>query len=417
MYSWERQDSPTVSSGHLRVYQLASLKAIDFGVTNLSIVGKFGYSTDISTEALNDPRLRVVNLYLKYKVNKNNIFYLGRQRIYSGAVTVAYDGFRFSSKSITNLNIEGYWGTNVPNDRGIEVLAVKENQVLGVKLSYRHFMGFNFSLSYSDIRRLPAAYTDFGKFTGKKLERQATQERLLGANLQRKFADKFNLYSRILLNYAAPVIGSGKPGFRHFQKFELRGKYTHSSNISFTTEYLIRRPRLNENSIFWVFNQRSFSEFGGKIHYRIDPRISFYAGLSLVKYDKKLSFEGLEDSSLRLNAGMNMRGFSLFLSGRSGYAGESKSGGFSYAASLSKRNNVRAGVNYNRYKINSDADEDNNSKSAFIGITHRINSRIWGDFDIRFLSQDITSQRDFFGYSSDVRFFARVNYSFRAKRN
>ena len=224
MYSWERQDSPTVSSGHLRVYQLASLKAIDFGVTDLSIVGKFGYSTDISTEALNDPRLRVVNLYLKYKVNKNNIFYLGRQRIYSGAVTVAYDGFRFSSKSITNLNIEGYWGTNVPNDRGIEVLAVKENQVLGAKLSYRHFMGFNFSLSYSDIRRLPAAYTDFGKFTGKKLERQATQERLLGANLQRKFADKFNLYSRILLNYAAPVIGSGKPGFRHFQKFELRGK-------------------------------------------------------------------------------------------------------------------------------------------------------------------------------------------------
>lgn len=180
------------------------------------MVGKFGFSTDISNEAMNDPRIRVVNFYLKYKVNKNNQLYLGRQRSYSGAVTVAYDGFRFTNKSIKKLSMEGYWGINVPNDRGFEILDIKENQVLGAKLSYRDFMGFNFSLSYSDIRRLPSSYTDFGRFTGKKLERQATQERFLGANLQRKFADRFSLYSRILLNYAAPVIGSGKPGFRRF---------------------------------------------------------------------------------------------------------------------------------------------------------------------------------------------------------
>ena len=395
---------------------MAFLKAGDLGVKDLSIVSKFGYSTDISTEAMNDPRIRIVNLYLKYKVNKSNQIYLGRQRIYSGAVTVAFDGFRFSNKSIKNLSVEGYWGANVPNDRGFEVLNLKENQVLGGKLSYRHFMGFNFSLSYSDIRRLPAPYIDFGSITGEKLQRQATQERFLGVDLQRKFTDKFNLYSRILLNYAAPVIGSGKPGFRHFQKFQLSGNYKHNKKLSLTAEYLIRRPRLNENSIFWVFNQRNFSEFGGRLHYRIDPKISFYGGLSHVTYDKKISFEGLDDSSLRLNAGMNIRGFALFLSGRSGYAGESKSGGLSYSASMGKKNSVRGGVNYNLYKINSEADKDNNSKTAFIGITHRINNRIWGDLDIRYLSQDINSQRDFFGYSNDVRFFARVNYSFRAKR-
>ena len=95
-YSWERQDSPTTTSGHLRVYQLASIKASDIGVNNLSFVSKFGYSTDFNNEAVNDPRIRIVNLYLKYKLSERKRLYLGRQRIYSGAVTVAYDGFKFT---------------------------------------------------------------------------------------------------------------------------------------------------------------------------------------------------------------------------------------------------------------------------------------------------------------------------------
>lgn len=145
--------------------------------------------------------------------------------------------------------------------------------------------------------------------------------------------------------------------------------------------------------------------------------MSFYSGLSVITYDKKISFEGLDDSSLRLNAGMNLRGFALFLSGRSGYAGESRSGGISYASSRGEKNSFRTGVNYNLYKISSEAVKDNSSKTAFVGITHRMSNKFWGDADIRYLSQEINSQRDFFGYSNDLRIFVRVNYTFRVKRN
>ncbi len=414
VYSWERQDSPTISSGHVRVYQRAYFKANNLANKNLSLVANFSFSSDITTESQNDPRYRLVSTYLKYKFIKSNYLYFGRQRVYTSSATAAFDGVRLVFKKITNLVIDGYWGTNVPTDRGFELLDLKSNQVLGFKTSYKGLFGFDGTLSYSDIRREPIEYTEPGEFTNKLVQRQATQERFLGAGLRRKISDKFNISSRILLNYGAPIIGSGSAGFRKFQRFDLTGRYRHNKNLTVTTEYFIRKPRLNENSIFWVFNQKTFSEAAGRLYYRINSKLSLSGGLSLITYTETIKFEGLDDSSLRINAGLNWQKVSISFSNRSGYAGESVSTALSYSTRVRDKGILRVGGSYNVYKVNSEAEENNNAVTLFFGCTHNLNKTVSANIDVQYLSQDIKSQRDFFGYSNDVRLFARVDYKFRA---
>ena len=416
IYSWERQDSPTTSSGHVRVYQRSYLKANNLANKNLSLIANLSYSTDIVTESQNDPRFRIISAYLKYKFLNSNYLYIGRQRVYTNSATAAFDGIRLIYKKTANLIVDGYWGTNIPINRGFDLLDLRSNQVLGIKTSYNNLFGFDGSLSYSDIRRKPNDYSEPGEFTNTFLRRQATQERFLGAALKRNINDNFSIYSRILLNYGAPLIGSGKAGFRNFQRFDLTARYRHNRNITLTTEYLIRRPRLNENSIFWVFNQKTFSETAGRIYYRINSNLSLSGGLSLLSYKETVKFDNLDDSSLRINAGLNWNKISFSISNRSGYAGESVSTALSFSTRVRNKGILRIGGNYSIYKINSDAEKNNNAVTLFLGSTHNFNKTVSANIDVQYLSQEINSQRDFFGYSKDIRLFARVNYKFKAGR-
>ena len=131
IYSWERQDSPLVSTMHLRFYQLANFKVAGLMGKRLSIHTVIAYSTDLSNAASSDPRTRIVKLHLKYKAPYGVLLYAGRQRVYSNSVTVAFDGIRLKYNAISNLILTGYWGANVPADRGLEVRDIRENQVLG----------------------------------------------------------------------------------------------------------------------------------------------------------------------------------------------------------------------------------------------------------------------------------------------
>ena len=415
IYNWERQDSPLVSTMHLRFYQLANFKVTGLTGNRLSIHTGIAYSTDLSNAASNDPRTRIVNLHLKYKAPHGVLLYAGRQRIYSNSVTVAFDGIRLKYKAIPNLILTGYWGANVPADRGLEVRDIRENQVLGFQSSYRNFFGSDISIAYSDVRREPVQYSTPGIITGRILQKQSTQERFLSGGIRKKFGNNVDIRTRLLLNYGLPLVGSGTHGFRRFQRFELTGNYKPGKDITIKAKYIIRRPRLNENSIFWVFNQKPNTEIGSRVYYHVNKDISMSAGIAVIMFEQTEDFETLDRINITINSGIRWKGSSLGLTRRRGYAGDALSINISNNSKLSDVFKLRIGSSYSTYKIDPEAITDNSSTTAFIGGDIRFSNSIWTGVDLQYLSQNIKSQSDFYGYSSDYRFFVRINYRFRTK--
>ena len=415
IYNWERQDSPLVSTMHLRFYQLVNFKLTGLTGNRLSIHTGIAYSTDLSNAASNDPRTRIVNLHLKYKAPYGVLLYAGRQRVYSNSVTVAFDGIRLKYNAVSNLILSGYWGANVPADRGLEVRDIRENQVLGFQSSYRNFFGSDISIAYSDVRREPVQYSTLGVITQKILQKQSTQERFLSGEVRKQFTNNFDIRTRLLLNYGLPLVGSGTHGFRRFQRFELTGNYKPGKDITIKGKYIIRRPRLNENSIFWVFNQKPNTEIGSRVYYHLNQDISMLAGIAVIVFEQTEDFETLDRLNITINSGIRWKGSSLGLTRRRGYAGDALSINLSNSSKLSDVFKLRIGSSYSTYKINPEAITDNSSTTAFIGGDIRFSNSVWTGVDLQYLSQNIKSQSDFYGYSSDYRFFIRINYRFRTK--
>lgn len=321
----------------------------------LSIHTGIAYSTDLSNAASSDPRTRIVKLHLKYKAPYGVLLYAGRQRVYSNSVTVAFDGIRLKYNAISNLIITGYWGANVPADRGLKVRNLRENQVLGFQTSYRNFFGSDISIAYSDVRNQPVQYSVPGMSTGRKLQKQATQERFLSGEVRKKLTNNFDLRTRLLLNYGLPLVGSGTHGFRRFQRFELTGNYKPGKSITLKGEYIIRRPRLNENSIFWVFNQKPNREVGSRLYYHLDRDISLSAAVAVIAFEQTEDIEKLDNINITVNSGIRWKGSSLGLTRRSGYAGNSRSINLSNNSKLSAVFRLRIGTSYSTYKIDPEA--------------------------------------------------------------
>ena len=127
-YMWQRQETPEISTNHLRAYQLAQLT---LSKGNLSFHAFANLSNDFREKQTDDPRFRFYNFYLNWRniFNRFNLK-LGRFAVYSGVGVGTIDGAYINAKIFKFLSANVYGGflmPGTPNQFGL--LGNKANSI------------------------------------------------------------------------------------------------------------------------------------------------------------------------------------------------------------------------------------------------------------------------------------------------
>ncbi len=387
MYNWQRFDTDTTTSKHLRLYQLGSLDMNQlFGKRGISLHAYLGYSSDLGETAGNDPQNLLYHFYLDWKNLPGKArLRLGRQRIYAGVGYGTLDGLSLRFKITRRITILGYAGLLAPALNAAKFEKWDDSHMIGGQVVASPHKSFKVSLSYVRRNRLPIRYKLPGRFTQERLTFQSLQNELFGADVRYTGLPRVNIYAR--LDYDL--------GFYRIRRADFTANYRLNDKMRFGAQLIHRNPYQNLNSIFSVFTQYGYDEYAMNLHYRFNPSMSISARAGTRVY------EG--DSGLYFGGGFYWRNQYIGYYHRSGYEGEGDN--LVLQSRIPFRGNFELyfGGNVFSYKLNPGYEGDRDLAIAGnLGCTYRPKS--WANIDLQV--QTLRNQR----YDSDIRFFLRATY-------
>jgi hypothetical protein len=172
---------------------------------------------------------------------------------------------------------------------------------------------------------------------------------------------------------------------------EVVGHLQATPELRISGEFQHRKPRISLNSILSVFEVSTNQEVGGRIFYRLSPRVSLSADAFRVAYD--------DDDSWRLGVGVICEQGYIGYSRRVGYGGASDAVSASLHHTLSPEWTLKADGSFSGYRLYGAQAERDRALAGSLGLTYRPR---------RALSFDLAGQvlRNEY-YTRDVRFFFR----------
>ncbi len=385
-YMWQRQETPEISTNHLRAFQLAQL-TLSRG--NFSINTFVNLSNDFREKQSDDPRLRFYNFYINWRniFNRFNLK-LGRFAVYSGAGVGTIDGAYIGARVSKFLNANVYGGFLMPANQKLALNDdPKNNFMFGAQLKFS-YKDLNASLSYFNQHRKPKPYDalradSLGDVFVREINLTSMQYQILSGDLNYEFSI-FEVYSR--LDY-------------DINKVKLtRGEFSAGVNlmnrVKFSMGYDYRDPRIPVNSIFSVFNYGVTKEIEAGIHYRITTLLRAYVGFSNVSY--------VDDKSRRIILGIDAGYASVNFAKRIGYAGELDGITAQFYYPMFKDRFIpSASLNYSSYKLSSESPKHKDLVFSIGGSFKPVNT-ISFDLQAQYLQNKI--------YKSDFRIFFKFNY-------
>ncbi|MEN8191549.1 MAG: hypothetical protein ABFS12_01955 [Bacteroidota bacterium] len=388
IYSFERHDVAE-SYQYMRTFQSLMLNA---NMGKFSLKTRVNYETDVAQEILNDPRVRVYNLYLEGRNLFNFLtFRVGRISLFNNVSSGTYDGGDIKFK-LKGIKLQLFYGGNVPAYQKFEITDDWENNyVLSGKLDITAVRNFRFGLSYIDKN-----YT-FQQYEAVRLnenfnpmnyliQSHSNQFKFVTADVSYRSPKVFNIYTRYDydLNYSTT------------SRFELTGRYDNIENWGFNVYYNYRAPKIRYNSIFAVFDFANTHEIEGGVDYKFSSSFSILGKFGNVTYK--------DENAQRLTIGLNSTFGSISYRKTFGYAGELDAISIYTARSLMNGFLTPSiGLGYTTYKLSADSE-----KSNIISLLAGCNVR-----PFRVLSFDLQGQ--FFNnkiYKNDYRLLFKLNYWF-----
>ncbi len=403
-YGWQRIDSlsntSTAKTTHIRGYQNYLLD-VNSGQWSFNTLAQT--EEDVIKKVGRGFAYRFYNLYVK----GSNLFgvldiKLGRQNIFAGTGKGTLDGLNLKVKAGKNKEYQFslYGGALAPYSFEIkEYPEIKNNYHFGAMFSYYGVKDLMASVSYSNKKRTPEAYTTFRADSLYNLvERTITfdgpAQQLAGLDVNYTFLGKHNFFGRAYFDVEYNKIYRAEANIRVQINNELRG----------FVEYTYREPQYSYNSIFWVFNYTKNQEVSGGLDYTLKNGINIYGRTGIVLYEKSAnSTYSTKTNSVKIQAGFSHANYGLNFTRYMGYSGESD-GVSAYFQRDIYQNKVSASasVNYSNYKLGDYLVDKVNALSGQLGITYRPMPQISFDVQGQYLINRI--------YKSDVRGLVGFSY-------
>jgi hypothetical protein len=382
-YAFEGDPTDSTNATHLRSHAAVRLTASDFGVGGLTLHSYLRGTTDLTESADSDPRLRVYNLYLRYR-GSGLEFGAGRQRVFAGVGYGTIDGARIDVQR-AGLRLTAYGGALIPvADEGFN--SPGDAHLVGARLSTSRFAGIDLALSIADRERDPTAYAAAGRYSGFVGQLSPVRRRVLGLQAQRRFG----LHS-LRGRFDYDLLGETA------RRSEIGGRLGLSKDLALSAEWRHREPQLYEGSFLSVFPSQGYDEIGLRFSYRVTPDLALSARAATVAYDG--------DDSQRLGLSATVcQNVTVGYHRSQGYAGANDGLSGSLFYPLRRSLVVRAELDLASYE-RFEADERDGLVTAMAGVTWRPSRTLTVDGQLQGLRNP--------SYDSDLRLLLRASWRFR----
>jgi hypothetical protein len=380
VYSFERHDV-SESYNYLRTFQTLQLNARH---GKFAIKTRLNYEMDIAQEMVNDPRLRIYNLYFEGRNLFNLVtFKIGRISLFNNVSSGTYDGGNIKFK-YDGYKLDLFYGANVPAYQKFEITDDWENNyVMSGKLDITAIDNFRIGLSYIDKNYSFNSYETIRLDDNLNpmdylIKNHSNQFKYASADVSYRLKNNFNIYTRYDYDL----------NFNTTSRFELTGRYEQIENLGLSLYYNYRAPQIRYNSLFAVF------EAGAD--FKINPNCSVTGKFANVTYK--------DDNAQRATIGLNTKFGSVSYRKTFGYAGELDALSI-YTARTFFNGFITpsVGLGYTSYKLSADA-ETNNIVSLLAGCNVRPMNVLSFDVQGQYFNNKI--------YQNDFRILFKLNYWF-----
>jgi len=388
VYSFERHDV-TESYNYLRTFQTLQLNARH---GKFAIKTRLNYEMDVAQELVNDPRLRIYNLYFEGRSLFNMLsFKVGRISLFNNVSSGTYDGGNIKFK-YAGYKLDLFYGANVPAYQKFEITDDWENNyVMSGKLDITAIKNFRIGLSYVDKNysinsyetiRLDENYNPMTYL----IRNHSNQFKYASADVSYRLKNAFNVYTRYDYDL----------NFNTTSRIELTGRYEQIQDWGFSLYYNYRAPQIRYNSIFAVFDYGNTHEIEAGADYKINSTCTVTGKFANVTYK--------DDDAQRATIGLNTKFGSVSYRKTFGYAGEMDALSI-YTARTFFDGFVTpsVGLGYTSYKLSADA-ETNNIISFLAGCNVRPFNVLSFDLQGQYFNNKI--------YQNDFRILFKLNYWF-----
>lgn len=384
LYSYEGQQDATTTAAYLRAYQSARLDLGGLVFPGLSFHTYLRGTTDLAEKAASDPRLRVYSAYMAWKKSTYQV-QVGRQRVLAGVGAGAIDGLR-GDLTFLAFDLTYFAGILVPLDKSTDVGSWSAGHLFGARLRTRR-LGTDLALSFASRERESAAYAAPGRFSGVQVAPRAVVQRLVGLDLNRRFATGHSLYGRIDYDLKDTNI----------RRTEVSGRYALSRQLALQAEWFRRSPSVFYNSLFSVFPAEDYQEMSARVYYTVKP------GLQLIAHFADLLYDGDSAQRLGLVASLGEH-YSLGYYRTMGYSRASDGLVGSVYYPLNAKLLLRGELDLAAYERYEEAEERDDLVTGSLGLTYRPTRKTFVELQLQGVRNPL--------YSSDMRLFLRGSYRF-----
>jgi hypothetical protein len=388
-YTYERFYSASSSQTHVLTFQSVNL---NFNKDNFSIRTYANFEHDLVNPQVDDPRLRLYNLYFEGRdLFKLFTVKLGRQPLFNSVAGGLMDGINVDLKK-NNYKLTAYYGLNVPAYQKFKISSGwNDDFVAGGKFQTSAINNFDITLGYINKNFKPQDYwatrldANLNPITV-LIQENSNQYQFANANVVYNQENLFTIETRYDYDL----------NFMETSKFEISGTYKQLDNIHLTAYYNYRQPLIRYNSIFSVFDYGNTKEYEVGADYFFDKTLWLSARVGDVEYK--------DAGSQRISFGVNTNYGSINFRKTLGYEGELFSlSGYSAKTFFDGELTPSVGISYTSYRLSTD-DPTNHLITILAGFNYR---------PIRILSFDLQGQyMDNKIYNNDYRVFLKVNYWF-----
>lgn len=396
VYSWEKFDTVDVSKVIARGFQTLQF---DISEGDVSLQSYLTGSMNLNESFADDGRIRVTNLFLKWKnIGSVADMSIGRIPFFAGVGNGIVDGALLRIKGMDEkITFVGYGGGNIRSDLvtwgfdGLEKNFLVGGQLIGVVTSHTR-LGVSY-INRNMRREDYQAIRPDSLFNPISIpvSPPSRAEQVVGFDARYSDNSFLTAYGRYDYDLNS----------KHSLRAQLSTRFEATNDLTFTGDYIYREPRIPFNSIFTIFPTSPVREYEGGAEYSVNSSIRLSGRFAYLHYTG--------DVGRRLTMGVATDYGTVQYSGANGYAGQLSSWSTQLMYPVSNRMIVPSiGFSFATYR-QLEGEKRQGIFSGSIGVVVRPTIIFSVDIQVQWLRNPVTE--------NDVRFFGKINYWFTHNLN
>ena len=391
-YAWEKFATVNVSKVVPRAFQTLRL---DISQEDVSLQSSITGAMDLGSTFGNDGRIRVNNLFLRWKNMGGHVeMNLGRTPVFAGVGVGGIDGVMLKARGFDDhIVLVTYGGANVRNDlKSNGTTALDQNFMIGGQLVGMASNGSRISASYVNRHVERESYTAIRPDSlfnpaSVLIVPDSRSRQIFGVDARYAGSNIVSLYGR----YDYDI------NLQRSLRTELNARVKAMSTLAVSGSFTYREPNLMYNSFFTIFPVSPIREYEGGIEYAFSRVLRCFGRVAYVQYT--------DDASRRVSVGFNTDYGSVSYSGTNGYAGQLSS--LDIFAMYPIHNYLlvpSVGFSFASYRLEENFAPKKETYATIIGLVIRPMPALSFDSQVQVLRNPEASR--------DLRWFGKITYWF-----